>query len=312
MLLLKLKNTTTLVSTLLILGWTWQMGLDDWLRCFMVFYFLIDFILFSNITKTDMVFHHMVSLLMILFYWNNEDTLQLILTEISTPFLVMFRLHICEDVNKVLFILTFFYFRIYNLGRLLVKRRYETNNPAVWLLFLLFSLNCWWAEIIARKLVPHPVKTILYKLTPYTHFLILSCVSSRNHLLMNSSLIASSFASYLWHHYKTPWWYILDLVCLHSISFLYSLQNAPSSNLVWVSFPFHVADVFFYYFYHRFWLLSSIGYDVMLVFLSSRQDFLWLLGWLLVALLLSRQTFGQGCTQAVLHLLISFIVFRNG
>lgn len=309
--LCKLQNQKTFVSTLIILAWTWWMGLDDCLRYFMITFFITDFVLFYKIIKMDMIIHHLVSLLMISFYWNDEDTLQLVLTEVSTPFLVMFRLHIWENVNKVLFILTFFYFRIYNLGMLLMKLRYEVEDPAVWLLFVLFSINCWWAEIIVRKLVPPHVKSMLRKLTPYTHFLILSSVSSRNHLLTNSCLFVSSIASYLWHQYKTQWWYILDLVCLHSMSFLVSLQHVPSSNVVWVSFPFHVADVLFYYFHHKIWLLSSIGYDVMLVFLYCKKDFLWLLGWLLVALLLSRQTFGYGSTQTVIHMLIS-LIFRNG
>lgn len=311
MFLLKLQNQKTLVSTLLILGWTWWRGLDDCLRYFMLSFFITDFLFFYKIMRIDMVIHHIISLLMISFYWNNEDTLQLVLTEVSTPFLIMFRLHIWENINKILFMLTFFYFRIYNLGTLLVKRRYDVDDPAVYLLFLLFLLNCWWSEIIVRKLVPQRVKTILRKITPYTHFLILSTFSQRNHPLLNFCVVASSMTSYLWYQYKTQWWYILDLVCLHSISFLVSLQHVPLRNLVWLSLPFHIGDVLFYYFHHQYWLLTSIGYDVMLVFLCSKQDFLWLLGWLIIALLVVKQTFGHGPTQTVIHMLIS-LLFQNG
>ncbi len=306
----ELQCQKTLVSTILILGWTWSIGLDDYLRYFMIFFFITDFLFFYKIIRMDMIIHHIISLLMIFFYWNNEDTLQLVLTEVSTPFLIMFRLHIWENINKVLFMLTFFYFRIYNLGTLLVKRRYDVDDPAVYLLFLLFSLNCWWAEIIVRKLVPQRVKTILRKITPYTHFFMLSMFSQRNHPLLNFCFVASSMASYLWHQYKTQWWYILDLFCLHCMSFLVSLYNVQS-NLVWVSLPFHVGDVLFYYFHHQYWLLTSIGYDVMIVFLCSKHDFLWLWGWLIVALLVVKQTFGHGPTQTVIHMLIS-LLFQNG
>lgn len=307
MLLLKLQNQKTLVSTILILGWTWWMGLDDYLRYFMIFYFITDFLMFYKIIKIDMIIHHIISLLMISFYWNHEDTLQLVLTEVSTPFMSMFYLHIWENINKMLFVLTFFYFRIYNLGMLVMKRRYEVDDPAVWLLFLLFSLNCWWAEIIVRKLLPPRIKTMLRKLTPYTHFLILSGISSKNHLLMNSCFIAS----YLWHQYKTQWWYMLDLFCLHSMSFLVSLQHVPLRNFVWLSLPFHIVDVLFYYFHHHYLLLTSFGYDVMLVFFFSKQDFLWLWGWLMMALFLVKQTFGYGPTQTIIHIIIS-LLFQNG
>jgi hypothetical protein len=246
---------------------------------------------------------------MLSFYWKHEDTLQLVLTEVSTPFLIMCHLHIWENINKVLFVLTFFYFRIYNLGLLMMKRRYEVDDPAVWLFFVLFLLNCWWAEIIVRKLVPQRVKTILQKMTPYAHFLILSMFSQSNHSLLNLCFLASSIASYLWHEYKIQWWYLLDLFCLHVMSFLVSLQNVHS-DLVWVSLPFHVGDVLFYYFHHQYWLFTSIGYDVMLVFLCLKQDFLWLLGWLIIALLLVKQTFGHGPTQTVIHMLIS-LLFQN-
>ena len=307
----ELQCQKTLVSTILIFVWTWSMVLDYRIMYFMIFFFITDFLFFYKIMRMDMVIHHIISLLMISFYWNNEDTLQLVLTEISTPFLIMFRLHIWENINKILFMLTFFYFRIYNLGTLLVKRRYDVDDPAVWLLFLLFLLNCSWAEIIVCKLVPPRVKTILRKITPYTHFLVLSSFSQRNHPLLNFCFVASPMASYLWHQYNTQWWYILDLVCLHSMSFLVSLQHVPLRNLVWLSLPFHVGDVLFYYFHHQYWLLTSIGYDVMLVFLYSKHDFLWLWGWLIVALMLIKQTFGHGSTQAVIHILIS-LLFQNG
>jgi hypothetical protein len=112
----------------------------------------------------------------------------------------------------------------------------------------------------------------------------------------------------LWHQKKSLWFYILDLICLHTLSFLISFQNV-NSNIVWVSLPFHIADILFYYFHHKLWLFSSIGYDTTIVFLYYKQDFLWLLGWFLIALLITRQTFGHGPTQTIIHTIISLLIY---
>ena len=64
---LKLQCQKTLVSTILILGWTWSVGLDDYLRYFMFCFFITDLLLFYKIIKMDMILHHIVSLLMMSF-----------------------------------------------------------------------------------------------------------------------------------------------------------------------------------------------------------------------------------------------------
>ena len=254
-----------------------------------------------------MILHHLLSLGMICFHWHHEECKQLILTEISTPFLVLYHLEIAQTVNKILFVFTFFYFRIYNLYTIVRKRRYEIDHPEIWLFFSFFVLNCWWAEKIVRKLVPPSVKQMLRQLTPYSHFLILSCLGENR--IRNGFLILSTLASFMWHQYKRVEWYVLDLFCFHSISFLSSLHHVPS-NLVWLSIPFHVADVFFFFTYHQLWLLASIGYDVILIFLFLEQDFVWLFGWILIVLLLRKQTLGNGFTQTLVHILCASLIYH--
>lgn len=302
-----LHNIKTLVSTLMALVWIWVVGLDNYLRYYLLSYFATDFMFFYSAMRRDMILHHMVSLAMILFYWGHEQTTGLILTEVSTPFLALFKLHIWEDVNKVLFLVTFFYFRIYHIGSVLVANHDKVDDPAAWLIFVLYLLNCWWAEMIVRKLAPRSLKTMLNKLTPYTHFATLYNLSPKNPPWLNLAFLTSSLSSYLWHQYKIQWWYMLDLFGLHSLSFLFSLRTV-SSPWVWLSLPLHVADVLFYYTHHRLWVFPSIAYDVMLISFSDKGGFVWLLGWFWVALLLIRQTFGSGSTQAVVHLLVGSLL----
>jgi len=299
-------NQQTLVAVTTVLFWTWFNGLDAGLQCFMMLYFIVDLLLFHKVISNDMVFHHLLSLLMTFFYWDHPDTMRLVLTEISTPFLVFYHLRIGGNLNKLLFILTFFYFRIYNLGILLAERRYEVDNPAVWLLLCLFSLNCYWAEKIIRKITPPVVKTVLLQLTPYSHFL--TTIATYHDPYINMFLWLSPLSSFLWHHYQTVFFYILDLFCFHSLSFLIASQYTP---MAFLSLPFHLADILLSPVYHKISLFLSIGYDIIVVF-CYKQDFLWLFGWFLVALVLVKQTFGHGPTQSIIHMLISFLLIQNG
>lgn len=300
-----------LVSTLFIIFWTLCIGLDDTLRKIMLLYFIIDFILFHKMTTMEMCFHHIVAFLMIYFYWNHVETKQLVLTEVSTPFLVMFQLNIFKNFSKILFILTFFYFRIFHMGLILIRHRYETNDPCVWLFFMLFLLNCYWAEIIIRKkFVRVYLQNSLQKITPYSHFLSwFVLLYNDNTIYTKTFLLLSPITSYLWHKTKYYWFYILDLMCLHALSFFISFQHV-GSGLVFLSLPFHIADYFFYYAHHRLWVMLSIGWDMMLVFLYYKRDFVWLWGWFITALFNTRQTFGYGPTQSIVHICIATLLYN--
>jgi hypothetical protein len=243
----------------------------------------------------------------------HAETKTVVLMEISTPFLILCRLHVCQHVNRLLFIGSYVYFRIWQLGQLLFQHRHEVGNYQVWLSFVLYCLNCYWMEIIVRTmfLSTTTIQEKLISLIPYSHgssFLVFLLFQKQYNLLGMTSLM-SSLASYGWHRYKTLNCYLFDLLCFHGLSFLVQWKYVPSSQYYWkvLSLPFHFMDVVFYYSHRPLWLFLSVGYDVLLVFLFYQHDFLWLLGWLLVFLMLIRQTFGVGGTQTILHLLIAFL-----
>lgn len=288
----ELQYKRTLISTIFILLWTFFMGVkNDLLKNFMILYFITDFLVFYRIIQKDMIFHHIVSLLLIYFYWHDDDTIQLVLTEVSTPFLMLLNLRIYESINRLLFIMTFFYFRIFNMGLVVIKRRYEIENPDSWLVFFLFLLNCWWAEIILRKhLIPLSAKYLLTKLRPY--------------------LKTFENPSFLLRQLETIWFYITDMACLHILSFSMSIKHNTLKRSI-LSLPFHIADMMFYdTAYNKVFLFSSIGYDVMLIFLYYKQDLLWLLGFLIITLFNRKQTFGYGFTQKVVYFLIGLLSYN--
>lgn len=305
----------TLLSTFGILGWVYWIGVDPILQQIIMFYFILDLFFFSSLLKPDMVLHHVVSLFLTMFCYQpyRVETKTLVLMEVSTPFLILCRLHVCQNVNRLLFVGSYVYFRIWKFGWLLFQHRYEVKNYKVWLSFVLYCLNCYWMEIIVRT---HLFSTMmiqekLISLVPYSHgsssLVFLLFLKQYNLLGMTSFM--SSLASYWWHCYKTLNFYLWDLVCFHLLSFLVQWKHVPSSQYYWkiLSVPFHFMDVMFYYSHRPLWLLLSVGYDVLLVFFSYQHDFVWLLGWLLVFLMLIRQTFGVGSTQTIIHLLIAYL-----
>jgi len=288
---LELQYKRTLISTLFIILWMNFMGITDVLKNFMLLYFITDFLVFYKIIRKDMICHHILSLLLIYLYWHDDHTTtkKLVMTECSTPFLMMLNLHIFETINKALFISTFFYFRIFNMWLILVERRYEIENFETWLFFMLFLLNCWWSEIILRKhliplsvkyIIPHPIIRKLDKNT-----------------------------SFLWHQSRQLWLYSTDMAVLHMLSFYISIKHNSLNNAL-VSFPLHIVDLLFYDTCDKIFLFSSIGYDVVLVFLYYKQDFLWLLGWILAALFNSKKTFGYETTHPIVYFLIGFLIYN--
>lgn len=305
----------TLLSILVILGWVFSVGVNPILQQIIMFYFMLDLFVFSSLLKPDMVLHHVVSLLLIMLCYQpyHVETKTVVLTEVSTPFLVLYRLHVYKNVNRVLFVCFFLYFRIWQLGQLLFQHRYEVADYKVWLLFVLYCLNCYWMEIIVRIyfLSKTTIQEKLISLVPYSHgsSSLVFLLFQKQYNLLGLTSFMSSLASYWWHRYNTLNFYLFDLLCFHLLSFFVQWKYVPSSQYYWkiLSVPFHLIDVGFYYSHHPLWLLLSVGYDVLLVFLSYQHDFLWLLGWLLVFLMLMKQTFGIGGTQTILHLFIAYL-----
>lgn len=305
----------TFVGTMVILSWVYWFGIDSSLQKILLLYFFLDLGFFFTLMKPDMLLHHILSILLTMFCYQPYDveTQYFILTEVSTPFLVLYRLHVYEKINQILFLVFFFYFRIFQIGQVLIQHRYELEDYRVWLSFFLYCLNCYWLEMIVRHhLVNHCIKENLKHIVSYSHGISFLVLFQKQYNLVSIMSFFSSLASYLWHQYKTLNFYVIDLLCFHLLSFSIHWNYVPVSLSTYklVSLPFHIADVVFYYSHHQLWLALSIGYDVSMVFFHYKKDFLWLLGWFIIFLILSRQTFGYGSTQTVVHLLIAYLFYN--
>jgi len=115
-------------------------------------YFLQDFFLLPAL-KRDMVLHHCLGTLLIIFSLSTEwNTVRVVYeTEWSTIFLSLMTMKICPRVTTPAFVVSFFYFRLYKLGRLLL---YDAECTFVsFLLTSLFGLNVYWQYYIVRKIL---------------------------------------------------------------------------------------------------------------------------------------------------------------
>jgi len=136
-----------------------------------------------NKLKFDMILHHLFALMIIYFFYNHNyliiDNIEIknnlikniLSTEISTNFLIInnfiknIKTSIIIKINQILFVSTFFYFRIYNyfiyiilsndVNILIIK--ISKNNYYKYLLYIgmygLFILNIYWFFIILKKCV---------------------------------------------------------------------------------------------------------------------------------------------------------------
>jgi hypothetical protein len=136
---------------------------------------LVDFYF---VKKNDMRIHHILTLGMIHYMNNhsdNQDIMKLnnvlLSTEISTIFLILNNLLdnslvTTKKINKLAFVSTFFYYRIYNLSCTIFDKNihslffiYSVNKLSYYEIYILlngmFILNLYWFYLI--------LKTVLYK-----------------------------------------------------------------------------------------------------------------------------------------------------
>ncbi len=129
--------------------------------------------------KKDMIFHHILVLLMI-HYMNNhsnvknreEIILPILKTEISTTFLIINNLlenksnmGIIKNINRIIFVYCFIYYRIYNYLFYLILvidydnvfLNYSKNNFEYFEIYFsiygLFILNLYWCRLIINKII---------------------------------------------------------------------------------------------------------------------------------------------------------------
>ena len=141
---------------------------------------LIDFYFIKN---KDMICHHILVLCMVHYINinNNEYIKKLIFvilqTEISTIFLTTNNLLNCrtnylKNINKILFVLTFMYYRIYNYAYYLILNKnsnnilftYSKNNIEICKIYIsiygMFVLNLYWYSLILNILFQNWKKCI--------------------------------------------------------------------------------------------------------------------------------------------------------
>jgi hypothetical protein len=134
---------------------------------------LIDFYF---VKKNDMRLHHMLVLCMIDYMnkhvdiKNRNDIVYVILsTEISTVFLIMNNLLdkmvIFKNINKLFFVFTFVYYRIYNYSYYLILDKniynnfviYSKNNFEFYKIYIgvygMFILNLYWFTLILHGII---------------------------------------------------------------------------------------------------------------------------------------------------------------
>ena len=130
------------------------------------------------IKKTDMLIHH-ISVLGMLHYMNTHSDIEIIndsipialSTEISTIFLTLNNLLenssavIIKKINKIAFVSTFFYYRIYNYLYYAVLNKdindafynHSKNNFEYCQIYIgqyvLFILNLYWSSLIFKKII---------------------------------------------------------------------------------------------------------------------------------------------------------------
>ena len=126
--------------------------------------FIFSDLVFNNELTKDVIFHHILSIItgLTIFYYDIIDVFDIVATpllgfQVSSIFLSMCYIY-KTNINKLLFIITFVYYRIYthyaytlNNIRFLIF----TNNVPVFMLihYLFFSLNLYWLCFIIKKIM---------------------------------------------------------------------------------------------------------------------------------------------------------------
>ena len=276
---------------------------------FLFVYLLYDFILFYPFFLPDMVVHHVLTMLLLTGYYHYEtsETNKLLSMEVSTPFLVLHKLGILKPITKILFLLTFVYFRIYQVGQLAYTHRYETMDIHIWLMYALWLLNWhWMLTIISHFRNQKKIVAILDALVPYTHFFSVLALKQYPFLVQGACLL-SAISSFTWHTTKTPCSLTLDRMFLHTWSWIMSVYHTDHSPLTIVSLPFHYGAITTKH--HRELTMVSIGWDVFLIF-HHQQNLMWLAAWVITGMLYVREVVGYGTTQALVHSSVAWAIYQ--
>lgn len=271
------------------------------------FYLLYDFVSFYKLFVPDMIVHHILTMLLLTGYHHYpiEDTDTLIRMEVSTPFLVLYKMKVAKPLNKILFLLTFVYFRIYRVGCVAYTHRYDITDVYIWIAYGLWLLNWHWLLTILGHFREQKVLlNMLNTIVPYTHFLSMLALQKHPALIQGSCLL-SCISSFAYHTTKSSLAFALDRTCLHIWLWMMGVFHTDDNPFMLISLPIHLYDLVVWQ--HPLPLLVSIGWDVVLIFLSQ-QNLMWLALWIIIGMLYVRQVLGYGTTQALVHIFIACAV----
>lgn len=268
---------------------------------YLFFYLLFDFIVFYPLFSKDMIVHHILTMLLLTGYDKYEvnDSNKLLSMEVSTPFLVLYKMGVWKRVTKLLFLMTFVYFRIFQVGQVAHTYRHDVMDVHIWLVYALWLLNWhWMLTIIGHFRNEKRMVKVLDAVVPYTHFF--SVVASRGSVQWVCLL--SAISSFAWHTTKTPTALKLDRCFLHVWSWWMSVCHTNLSPLVLASLPFHLGVMTVKH--YRELTLVSIGWDVLLIFLHQ-LNLMWLAGWVIAGMMYVREVVGA---QVLVHSSVAYAI----
>ena len=126
--------------------------------------FIFSDIVFNNELTKDVIFHHILTIFsgLTLYYYDITDIIDIVATpflsfQVSSIFLSMCYIY-KTNINKLLFIITFVYYRIYIHYAYTINTiefQLITRNAPVFMLIhsLFFSLNLYWLCFIVKKII---------------------------------------------------------------------------------------------------------------------------------------------------------------
>jgi hypothetical protein len=120
----------------------------------LLFYTLYDTL--ENNNKIDMIIHHVIVIICCMIGLNLESHqligMFMMLNEASTPFLNLIKMNVCKSISEILFLVTFFVFRLFLLPYLIFLLWPCVDNRTTFIIFIivcgLFCLNLHWGRLI--------------------------------------------------------------------------------------------------------------------------------------------------------------------
>ena len=263
-------TVSTIISINVMCNYLYNISLDVSIP-FVILYFGVDIFYCS----LEFKLHHLCCLLLTYYkitttFHNNNDWIPVArainLTEVSTIFLCLkyfIKDTFLELPNNTLFLLTFFYFRIYNYFLVMSNPdnfTYMNTTNNIYALYIsiygLLTLNIYWATILLKILMKQCLKFIyptnvrhiisyMYFINPMIALYIYSKSPNISYIPHMVGLINLSFQSYTWHSKSLEYsktnsfnivskhllpYFLIDNASIYAAGFLTSISGYYYSN----------------------------------------------------------------------------------